>query len=314
MGSEMCIRDSIGDEICGTTLVATGFVGIDILTPSQNYYYVNIQGSTTVGTILDAFCININVPAPLAESGFPHGFMSSFSLFGVELPHVPLSIPQGYRFSGTLNILGLEASANITIGLPNGIDFTVALPPIRIGGQLLVMYASKLDQSHGPFLTAIIDLTAPLVDIRASGYLSVLGISLETSLIITNTELIFDIQGKMLKLFDASLHIAASYGDIQRASFRVEGSFTNNLYSTLENHIKNVLSAAADDADAALDHVQRELDGARDTLSSAEKSLDAACCEVDSAQRSFDDAVDEVARLRRDVDDICSTKRCGSSK
>ena len=187
----------IGDDTCGTPLVATGFVGIDVITPTNNYYYVNIQGSTTVGTILSAFCININVPAPLAESGFPHGFISSFTLAGVELPHVPLSIPQGYRLNGTLNILGLEASADVTIRLPSGIDFAVALSPINVGG-LLRMTVSSSDQSRGPFLNAVITLLpTPNVNIEASGYLSVLGINLETSLTITNTQYIFNIQGRM---------------------------------------------------------------------------------------------------------------------
>ena len=70
----------IGDDSCGTPLVATGFVGIDVITPTNNYYYVNTQGPTTVSTVLSAFCANTNVPAPLAQSGFPHGYTSSFSL------------------------------------------------------------------------------------------------------------------------------------------------------------------------------------------------------------------------------------------
>ena len=305
----------VGDDTCGTPLVATGFVGIDVLTPSNNYYYVNLEGSATVGAILEALCVDISIPAPLAESRFPNGFLSSFSLFGVELPHVPLSIPQGYRFNGTLNILGLEASADVNIGFPDGIYFAVALPPIRIGGELLQMSASKSDTSNGPFLMADIDLLpTPNVDIQASGYLSVLGISLETSLTITNTEYIFNIEGKFLNLFDASLRIYASYGSIQTASFRVQGSFTNNLYSTLENLIKNVLDAAADDATQAFDAVQRELDDATDTLNSARNALDDARDEVDKAQSAFDDAVAEVASLRNDVDSICSTRSCSSGK
>ena len=125
---------------------------------------------------------------------FPHVFISSFSLAGVELPHVPLSIPQGYRLNETLNILGLEASADVTIDLPNGIDFAVALPPIDVGG-LLQMSVSSSDQSQGPFLTAVITLLpTPNVNIEARGYLSVLGISLETTLTITNTQYIFNIQ------------------------------------------------------------------------------------------------------------------------
>ena len=305
----------IGDESCGTQLVATGFVGIDVITPTKNYYYVNLQGSTTVGSILEALCINFDIPAPLAESGFPNGFLSSFSLFGVELPHVPLSIPQGYRFKGTLNILGLEASADVTIGLPDGIDFAVALPPINVGGGLLQMTASQSDTSSGPFLTADIDvLPTPSVDIQASGYLSVVGISLETVLTITNTQYIFSIEGKFLNLFDASLRIFASYGDIRTASFQVQGSFTNNLYSTLENLIKNVLSAAASEATSAFNDAEQELNSAKDSLNSARNTLEDARNEVNQAQGAFDAAVAEVNRLKNEVDSICSTKSCGSGE
>ena len=304
----------IGDDTCGTPLVATGFVGIDVITPTNNYYYVNIQGSTTVGTILSAFCININVPAPLAESGFPHGFISSFSLAGVELPHVPLSIPQGYRLNGTLNILGLEASADVTIGLPSGIDFAVALPPINVGG-LLRMTVSSSDQSRGPFLNAVITLLpTPNVNIEASGYLSVLGISLETSLTITNTQYIFNIQGRMLNLFDANLNIAASYGNIQQATFQVQGSFTNNLYDALENLIKNSLNSAGQTASSHLEAAQRELDRVRGVLNRADSALQAGRRKVDDAQGAFDSAVSEVNRLRNEIDSICSTRSCGSGK
>ena len=304
----------IGDEICGTTLVATGFVGIDILTPSQNYYYVNIQGSTTVGTILDAFCIDISVPAPLAESGFPRGFISSFSLAGVELPHVPLSIPLGYRLNGTLNILGLEASADVTIGLPDGIQFAVSLPPINVGG-LLRMYASSSDQSQGPFLNADITLLpTPNVDIQASGYVSVLGITLETTLTITNTEYIFDIQGKMLNLFDASLHISASYGNIEQATFQVQGSFTNNLYDVIEDLIKDGLNIAGQAASAAFDAAKAELDRLNGALNGAKNALQAGRDELDRAQGAFDAAVAEVRRLENEVNSICSIRSCGSGE
>ena len=301
----------IGDDSCGTPLVATGFIGIDVLTPSQNYYYVNLEGSATVGTILEALCIDTDVPAPLSESGFPNGFLSSFSLFGVELPHVPLSIPQGFRFEGTLNILGLEASANVTIALPDGMDFEVALPPIIIGGELLQMTASESDTSQGPFLTADVALLpSPSVNIKASGYLSVLGISLETTMTITNDQYVFEIEGNFLTLFEASLHISASYGDIHTASFRVQGSFTNNLYDRLEDLIKDVLGDAADIATSAFDAAERDLNSAKDTLDSARDSLDDARDEVDKAQRAFDDAADEVDGLSDSVDNICSTKSC----
>ena len=305
----------IGDESCGTPLVATGFVGIDVVTPTNNYYYVNVQGSTTVNTILNALCTKVDIPAPLAESGFPRGFLSSFSLAGVELPHVPLSIPQGYRLNGTLNILGLEASADITIGLPNGIDFAIALPPIRLGGELLQMYASSSDRSRGPFLTADINLLpSPSVNIYATGYLSVLGISVDTRMSITNTQYQFDIEGNMLGLFTANLHIAASYGNINEASFQVRGSFSNNLYSVIEEEIRNVLQGAANTANEAFNNAQNELNSARATLTSANEGLERGRDEVRRAQAAFDDAQGEVNRLRNRVDSVCSTRSCGSGK
>ena len=305
----------VGDATCGTPLVATGFVGIDVVTPTNNYYYVDLEGSTTVGTILSAFCINTNIPAPLAQSGFPHGFISSFSLTGVELPHVPLSIPQGYRLNGTLNILGLEASADVTIGLPNGIDFAVALPPIQIGGELLQMYASSSDRSRGPFLTADIDLLpTPSVNIYATGYLSVLGISVDTRMTITNTQYQFDIQGNMLGLFSANLHISASYGNINDASFRVRGSFTNNLYSVIESEIRNVLQGAADAASAAFNDAEAGLNSARDALNSANSELEHGRAAVRNAQAAFDNAEGEVRNLRNRLDSVCSIRSCGSGK
>ncbi len=49
-------------------------------------------------------------------------------------------------------LLGLEGSADVTIGLPTGINISVALPPINVGNGLLRMTASSSDTSRGPFL------------------------------------------------------------------------------------------------------------------------------------------------------------------
>ena len=306
----------IGYKTCsrGTRLVATGFVGIDVITPTNNYYYANLKRSTTIATILRAFCIRINVPAPLAQSGFPRGFISSFSVAGVDLPHVPLSIPQGYRFKGTLNILGLVASADVTIGLPNGIDFAVALPPINVRG-LLRMSISGSDKSRGPFMKAVIRLLPTrYVNIEARGYLSVLGISRQTTLAITNTQYVFNIQGKMLHLFDAKLRIAASYGNIQRARFQVQGSFTNNLYNTLENRIKSSLKSAGQKASSRFEAARRKLDRVRGTLNNAESALRAGQKRVNDAHNAFYAAIAKVRRLRNRVNSVCRTRSCGSSK
>ena len=303
----------IGDSACTAPITAAGFVGIDIITPTQNYYYVNIQGSTTFRTILNAFCININIPAPLAQSGFPRGYISSYSIAGVELPHVPLSIPLGFRLSGTLNILGLEGSADVTIGLPNGIDLSVALPPINVGGELLQMFESTSNRSLGPSLTAYIDLLPiPTVNIQARGYLCVLGICVNTSLIITDTQYLFNIQGNMLGLFEANLLIAAPHGNIEASTFRVRGSFTNSLYSTIENEISSVLQGAAIEASEAFNTAQARLNCSMDALNHANNELERGRDEVHQAQSAFDDARNEVTTLKNRLDNICSIRSCGT--
>ena len=241
--------------------------------------------------------------------------MSSFSLLGVELPHVPLSIPQGFRYSGAINILGLEASCNITIGLPEGLEYAVQLPPLHIDGGLLTMTALRGDRSRGPFMSIDLDLLpTPDVNIAASGYLNVLGISLESTLIITNDKYEFMIEGKMLNLFDASLTLTASYGNIATSHFQVSGEFTNNLYSTIEVKIRNVLQASADEATAAINKAQRDVDKARDDFESAQRALKKAEDDVESADKAFDNAARELEKAQDAVDNACRIRSCGSGK
>ena len=305
----------IGDGTCGAPINATGYFGVDAITPTQNYYYVNIPGSTTVSTILSALCVNLALPAPIAQSGFPHGFLSSFSLVGVELPHVPLSIPIGFRLNGTMNILGLQGSADVIIGLPNGIDFNVSLPPIRVGGELLQMFAPGSDFSHGPTLTVDIDLVpSSSVDIQLQTHVRVLGISVDTAVAINDTHYRFDIQGDMLGLFAAQLVIVAPYGNIVDASYRVKGSFTNNLYANIENEITSVLQGAAQEASQELNITQAGLNSARDTLNNANSALDRGRQEVNDAQSAFDNAQRDVNNLRNRIDSVCSIRSCGTGK
>ncbi len=41
-----------GDPSCSTPITAIGFLGIDTVTPTNNYYYVQFTGTTTVASVL----------------------------------------------------------------------------------------------------------------------------------------------------------------------------------------------------------------------------------------------------------------------
>ena len=118
----------------------------------------------------------------------------------------------------------------------------------------------------------------------------------------------------MLNLFDASLRIAASYGNIQQAKFTVWGSFTNNLYSTLESQIKDSLNKAGSSASSKLEDAQKKLSEFKNSFSSAQGAFQAGKRKVDDAKKSFDAANAKVAGLEHKVNSICSISNCGNSK
>ena len=101
---------------------------------------------------------------------------ASFSLLGKQLPHAKISIPVGFRFSGAINIFGLQASVDI-ITSPTRFKVSAQLPLLNILG-ILKMYKSQNEKSKGPYLHVDISATKlPLIDI--SGFVEVLGISVE---------------------------------------------------------------------------------------------------------------------------------------
>ncbi len=301
----------LGDSLCSTPITAIGYLGIDALTPTNNYYYVQFTGATDVSSILSCLGVNVNLPRPLAESGFPHGFLSSFSLTGITIDNAGITISQGYRLNGTLNILGLEGSADVTIGL-HGINISVALPPINVGNGLLRMTASSSDTSRGPLLKAIV--STPRIDVSASGYVKVLGISAEASLRITNTNYKYTISGKVLNLFQASLSIRASYSNIAQASFQVCGSFRNDLFDRIETKIENTLQNSANQASAAITFAQNAVNSQRVYFNRVNRALESAKRNVASANSAFTSAVSKLDSAQNAVNGICSTRNCGSRK
>ena len=265
----------LGYPNSGHQIQAAGYMGVNIIYPIANYYYVKFT-RVTMGSLLKAFNIRFTLPKPLADSGFPEGFLSSFSALGQNLPDAHLSIPPGYRLKGTLDILGFRASADITIDLPKLIDVNVALPAIRVG-NLLAMYASASDARKGPYLKAKVQLLPnQYVNIEAKGYLKVLGIALQSSLKITNSHYMYSISGKILHLFEASMDITAPYGNIHHAVFRVKGEFKLDLFKGIINLSKQLFTNKGNIANAAIGKAKQVYQHALNAYNSARRVLDKA--------------------------------------
>ena len=305
----------IGNLSCRShPLIAKGYVGVDQLSPINNFYYVELKYKVTMGTLLQKFCIRFHLPQPLAGSGFPKGFLLSYSTIGKELPKAGISIPAGFRLKGTINILGLEAHADVAINMPKSIRMNVSLPPLRIAGGLLEIYTSSTDRSRGPFLYVHVALLPPKVDIHASGFVSVLGIQAGAMLRITDTQYEFRIAGKFLHLFQASLHITANYGDIKQAGFRVRGHLKNDFFAVVHKKIQKGIQKFSQAATKAIDNAKQKVNSKKVVFDRAIRKLQSAQDTVNSAKGAFDSATNKLRSWEGNVHRLCTIKHCGSSE
>ena len=312
-GFELGGEVRLGYKSTGHQITAKGYAGFNLISPQDNYYYVSFT-KATVGSVLKAFKIKARIPKPLADSGFPKGFLSSFSLSGKELPKVDVSIPAGFRFKGTLNILGLQGMVDVNIDLPRAVTFKVGLPPITIG-SILKMYASPKNRKIGPYLNAVVRmLPRPYINIEAKGYVSFIGIKLETSLKITNSEYKFFIKGSVWGLFQASLLVHARYGNIKTASFRIKGEFKTDLFERIQKTVVNTLNSSAKKATAAINKAKGKLERAKVPFNRAIGKLNRAQAKVNQAKLKIKRAGDKVAATRRRLMSKCKIRKCKKCK
>ena len=308
-GLEFGGRVEIGKRLCpkGKLLTAEAYIGINV-DPQQNFFYADI-GELTFQTLFDAFCIGVTLPKPLAESGYPRGLKASFSLFGKQLPHAGITIPIGLRFKGTWNILGLSVTSDINIQ-PNRFKVYAELSPLNILG-VLKMYASRRNKSKGPFIDIDIGSTKPPV-VNISGFVEVLGISVEGHLLITNTKFELFVEGQLLGLMKASLAIRAAYTkNIKSAYYEVEGHFQNELFDKIAQGVRKALKKSADEADKHISAAQDKIKAAKAKLDNAINKVEGAKRKVDDAKKVFDVAIGKMEAARRKLDGVCRIKSCG---
>lgn len=297
----------LGNKDCSTPIVAKGYVGIDAVEYTNDYYYVEIN-KATIGSLLKAFCWDVDLPQVLQETGFPKGFMSSYSADEKEIKSANLTIPAGFHFKGTLDILGLTGSADIDVD-PNNkeLKIEVELPPISVGNGLLEMFRRPDDHSEGPFLNASITLGS--VNVAASGYVYVLGAVEYASLEITDDCYKFSYTAKLLDLFKAHLEISAVYKrPLTDASFEIKGSFEDDIMEAIENFIMNVFKNAVTDAEKKIKKAEDDVESKKKVLEDTKGALEQDKHKVDDAYGAFRAAEDSLDAAKRKVDSALS--RC----
>ena len=195
------VDSKIGFERC-TQVELRAIVGFNRWDVRENYFYADTRLPLTLTVLLRAFCVNAtHLPNALLHAGFSHGFKASYSLVQRYLRHISLTIPAGFYVNGIINIFGFSVDAHIKYTPPVNFHMKFRLPKLSLYGGVLVMSESRNVGHRGPFVEAKISLFS--VNMKASLYVSVLGVSTEAILIISKRELSMTISGSLGDLMQA---------------------------------------------------------------------------------------------------------------
>ena len=289
---------------------ASVYVGLDPANALNNYMAAEFRGGLTLQAIIKAFGAPAEVanivaalPKIVRTSGYPAPsnnqsnprFSFAANPGGKSLPG--RYIPGGVVFDGLLDVLGLQALANISVNPLVGVRARVMLPPLSLAGGALKLQRSSADAAQGPLLDINATYVPLTFGVHIEGLVSVMGLQVYTQLVIDDSYMQIALQGKIFDAFQATLVVRATYGDLLSAGFHVSGQLQADFASYMTNGITALVQGKADSA------VERLL-AAQQTLDSANAALGAAQDRFNQAQARKLDADSEVARLTETVSQL----------
>ncbi len=140
-----------------------------------------------------------------------------------------INIEAGLYLKATINFLGFNLSSEIIFN-DDRLMIDVSMSPIDWAGGLIQVRRSDLDRKNGP--KAFINLVkGDSITVQINGYVSLLGISREIYIDISDTGIKFNMTSRIWNMIEASLEVNAAYGSWASLSFSV--SHLLSLYSFL---------------------------------------------------------------------------------
>ena len=299
------VRVKIGEERC-FVLEATGFFGINPNDPTDNYFYVSVN-ELTFQRVIDLFCVGIQLPSFLGDTGFPEGFVTSYAAKPIYLKHASLTIPKGFYFKGAIIIFGLTIESEMTLDPPKLIDVYARLGPLTLGGGLLKMYESHSVTSRGPYLHVVVQSFPPVFKAEASGYVYVLGIEAEGILSVSKSGYKISVYGKIFGVLEAKMTVKASIGNVLDASFSVSGRISISILQRIQHAVVSFIHDTGKKAD-------RKITDAQNRIRSAEVAFDNAVEKLNRAIKKLQDARWKINSHRRKIrslhNKLCRDRSC----
>ena len=183
----------------GYCLRGQGYVGIDLTTPANNYFYLDVS-ALSLDIILRAFLGSksnqtVAVPDILNNAlQFPTGLTLAYSTKDKTLVNIKLRA--GYLMNGTISVFGATATIQLQIlTLAHKISAYVAASPINFGNVFTLNGDSP---TSGPFLNITANLFPPVLDVNMAAKITVLGISASVAIVINTQRLYFSVSGPLL--------------------------------------------------------------------------------------------------------------------
>ena len=140
------------------------------------------------------------------------------SISGKDIDALDIKIEAGLYLKGTLNFLGFKVAAEVIIQLPR-LLIDVELSPIDWAGGLIQLRRSADDRDNGP--KAFIYLTATSVTVQINGYISLLGMSREVKIDVSDTAFKFEMTTDLWGMIRSELYVEAAYGSLAALAFEV---------------------------------------------------------------------------------------------
>ena len=236
-GFALSVTFYLGDKTCiepQDRLAITAAFGI-----RPNFMYLSVAGNFTFGGIMGYYCIDTeNWPDLILVSGFPKGFTLSWAEEEVYIDYYNIEIKEGWYFQGTVSIMGYEIYGEIHDNRPDTMSISAVLEPVTFASGLVRMSASRDDTRMGPYFYSFFDFPA-LPTVNISGYVEVLGLGLQATMVADNTHYCLSLDGWLWGILEVHLEFEANYdiGNLANLGYRVSGYIKPTLKETIEKAV-----------------------------------------------------------------------------
>lgn len=239
-------------NVDGHCFGGAGYFGVG----KPSFFYADMT-ALTLGKIFRMLGVNVKLPKPIHETGFPETVMGSYSTDDVDLriaggPY----IFKGFTLKGRVNIFGWEIFAHIKLS-DNHILVDLRPDPIILG-SIIKIVRSPSDLSKGPWFYIQLRKDPVFFEAYIEGYIDLFSIRTYCRLNLTMEAFELLIRGNFMGLIKAEVFVAANYPMYGLAGIKFYVKVEVDLYA-LNKLIDDVVAAIR----GVFDKAKEELGKAR---------------------------------------------------